>query len=300
EKRLKEIIDNVNISAKEGKIYTRLHTELKRSMLQAKTYKERKEQLTSTYNLLQSQIDELEEQNESLSEEVKKCSDLKGAQNYMSEKVNLEETIESNKRKKIRYEISLEDLSKKVKQLEEEYKELEAKCKIDETKKQYRDFTMEALEIIVSIEKEMAEEVKLKMEKETMEIFENLIWRKRTYSRVELDQNFKFQLYNTDNKSCFGSCSAAEKELLTLAFTIALHEVSGYKNLLFIDTPVGRVSDINRSNFASVLKSVSKNKQIILAFTPSEYSDEIKEILDDTVVSSYNVLSSDEKSTERK
>ena len=249
---------------------------------------------------MQTQIDDLEEENEGLSDKVKTCSDLKGAQTYMSEKENLENTIESNKTKKIRYEVGLEDLNKKVKELEDEYKKLEAECKVDEEIKKYRDFAAEALKVIVEIETEMADEVKTRMEQETMNLFDELIWRTHTYSRVELDRNFRFQLFNMDNKSCFGTCSASEKELLALAFTIALHKVSGYNNLLFIDTPVGRVSDINRSNFANVLKNVSMDKQIVLAFTPSEYSDEIKNVLNDTAVSSFNILRSDEDSTERR
>ena len=93
------------------------------------------------------------------------------------------------------------------------------------------------------------------------------------------------------------SCSAAEKELLALAFTIALHTVSEYDNLLFIDTPVGRISDDNRENFAKVLLSISDRKQIILAFTPSEYSEEIKSVLNSAVVSSFNYLGTDETVT---
>lgn len=76
-----------------------------------------------------------------------------------------------------------------------------------------------------------------------------------------------------------------------------MHEVSGYDNLLFIDTPVGRVSDYNRRNFSEVLLQLSNHKQIILAFTPSEYSEEIKDVLSENVVSSFNVLKTDEEVT---
>ena len=94
-----------------------------------------------------------------------------------------------------------------------------------------------------------------------------------------------------DNLSCLDSCSAAERELLALAFTLAVHEVSGFNSFLLIDTPVGRVSDMNRNNFAQVLLDVSKTKQIILAVTPSEYSDELKKIFNFYNISSYNKLS---------
>ena len=75
-------------------------------------------------------------------------------------------------------------------------------------------------------------------------------------------------------------------ELLALAFTLAIQEVSNFDNLLFIDTPVGKISDENRENFANVLLDISTHKQIILQFTPSEYSSEIRDVFRDNVVSS--------------
>ena len=148
------------------------------------------------------------------------------------------------------------------------------------------------------MKKGIIDDIKTQMQDETMSIFDQLLWKKDTYGRVELDDNFRLQLYHKrSGQSCLYSCSAAEKELLALSFTIALHNVSGYDNLLFIDTPVGRVSDVNRENFARVLLEVSQGKQIILAFTPSEFSDEIKTVLNRTVISSYNQLTSDEDVT---
>ena len=156
-------------------------------------------------------------------------------------------------------------------------------------------FAMEALEIVTETKDEIVEEVKREMEDRTMEIFNRLVWKKDTYGRIKLDDNFQLTLYHKKTgQSCLFSCSAAEKELLALAFTIALHEVSGYDNLLFIDTPVGRVSDENRRNFASVLLDISQGKQIVLAVTPSEYSNEVSDVLNSAVVSSiYNLRPTD-------
>ena len=173
----------------------------------------------------------------------------------------------------------------------------------DEKCGKYRDrykFVSEAYKIVDGVKQGIIDDIKSQMQTETMDIFDRLLWKTDTYDRVELDDNFRLQLYHKrSGQSCLYSCSAAEKELLALSFTIALQNVSGYDNLLFIDTPVGRVSDINRENFAKVLLEVSRDKQIILAFTPSEYSAEIKSVLNDTVISSYNKLSSDEDVTTR-
>ena len=131
--------------------------------------------------------------------------------------------------------------------------------------------------IIASIESEIISDVKSQMESETMQLFNDLVWKENTYGRIEFDDNFRLNLFSKGSDiSCIDTTSAAERELLALAFTIALHRVSGHDSPLFIDTPVGRVSDNNRENFAKTLVDVSTQKQIVLAFTPSEYSEEIK------------------------
>lgn len=140
------------------------------------------------------------------------------------------------------------------------------------------DFAVKSKDIVFTIEQEMMNEVRAKMEARTMEYFLDLIWKKGIYDHIVLDEKYQLDLIHRDGYPCVGSCSAAERSLLALAFTLALHEVSGFNSLLFIDTPVARVSGENRHNFANVLKEVSKGKQLILAFTPDEYSESIQEI----------------------
>ena len=78
---------------------------------------------------------------------------------------------------------------------------------------------------------------------------------------------------------------------------MALHEVSGFNSLLFIDTPVARVSDLNRINFAEVLRDVSMGKQIIMTFTPDEYSTEIRNVFDTTASTNVGLYMVNEKVT---
>ena len=67
---------------------------------------------------------------------------------------------------------------------------------------------------------------------------------------------------------------------MALSFTLALHKIANLKTPLVIDTPLSRVSDENRVNFAKIIESLSKDKQVILLFTPAEYSEDIQGILD--------------------
>lgn len=158
----------------------------------------------------------------------------------------------------------------------------------------YLQFVRKAQTIVSEIKKEIVDDVKRQMEQITIQIFEGLIWKKDFYDRIELDDNFKVRLFDKKhNFSCLNSTSAAERQLLAFAFTIALHKVSGYDHLLCIDTPVGRVSDVNRLNFTNALIDVSSEKQIIITFTISEYSQEVSDIFKREIVSSYNELTLD-------
>lgn len=135
-------------------------------------------------------------------------------------------------------------------------------------------------DVLKKVKEEMVEETREKMEKETFEIFQNLIWKKDAFSRVEIDENYTFKLFDKYGNQTLGACSAAERALLALSFTLALQDVSGHSSLLYIDTPIGRVDSENRENFMKNLLNVSEEKQVILTFTPTEYDYTVREILD--------------------
>ena len=96
-----------------------------------------------------------------------------------------------------------------------------------------------------------------------------------------------------------GSLSATEYMALAYSFTLAIHEASGKNCPLVVDSPLGRVSDENRANMAAELLKISRNKQIIMLFTPDEYSEEVRKIYESVVSVRDIVLSDDEKEVER-
>lgn len=276
-------------------------TEIKNDVhrgLEVSGYQDDKIRIFGLMTEYQEKIDDLVAENDELYKRISTVSEIEEIEMAMIQKRTNEELIKINSQKIGSYKTQLENLEKEKTDKQKEYDQAVADNSTCDDIKNHHDFVLEAKGIITSVKDNIVTDVKLKMQQRTMEIFEELLWKKETYGRIELDDNFRLKLFHKrTNLSCLHSCSAAEKELLALAFTIALHEVSGYDNLLFIDTPVGRVSDINRENFAKVLLGVSQGKQIILAFTPSEYSDEISSVLNKQVISSYNKLSTDEIST---
>jgi DNA sulfur modification protein DndD len=296
---LNSLIEKFDVSTIVSHKLVEIKNDVARAVREAKNYKKEKQSIFDSLREISERISVLSSENEELYKRISACSSIENIGLWMKQREENRTLIRINSEKVGVYKTQLTALTQEITtlqaQLDFAIEDIE-KC---EELKYALNFATEAKSIIAAIENEIISEVRTQMESETMTLFEELIWKKNTYGHIELNENYRLRLFHkTTNESCLGSCSAAERELLALAFTIALHRVSGHDCLLFIDTPVGRVSDINRENFAKSLITVSKKKQLILAFTPSEYSTEIRKYFDASVVSSYNkLISVDEEIT---
>lgn len=85
---------------------------------------------------------------------------------------------------------------------------------------------------------------------------------------------------------------------LAYSFTLAVHEISGKNCPLVIDSPLGRVSDANRERMAQALLDVAKEKQIIMLFTPDEYSPAVASLYERAATVRRLKLSADESRVE--
>lgn len=128
----------------------------------------------------------------------------------------------------------------------------------------------------------------------TWKYFDEMIWKKNTFGSISISDVYDIAVYNKDHIEMTGSLSATEQMALAYAFTLAIHGASGKNCPLVIDSPLGRVSDENRENMAKALKEVSKEKQIIMLFTPDEYSETVREIYDPVADVRTLALSADE------
>lgn len=262
-------------------------------------YEPAKKALFDRLRKTNERISKLQEENAVLFKRISTVTGIEEIEAATHQREDNERLRDSNREKIGKYKEQLESMRRDLQDKKKEYSQALADNKACKSIQEKYEFVQRAKDLLVKIKNGIVADITTQLENKTMELFNSLIWKKDTYGKVELDANFRLKLYHkVTMTSCLNSCSAAEKELLALAFTLAVHEVSGYDNLLFIDTPVGRVSDENRENFAQVLLDISKKKQIILAFTPSEYSDEIKYVLNDSTASTVSKLVTDEITTE--
>lgn len=144
------------------------------------------------------------------------------------------------------------------------------------------------------IKNTIMEEMRTQIEKITWSIFDAMIWKKQTFGSIKISDSYDISVYNTDGIEMTGSLSATEQMALAYAFTLAIHRASGKNCPLVIDSPLGRVSDENRENMAAALRDVSEEKQIIMLFTPDEYSDSVRHLYSETADVRELVLSENE------
>lgn len=132
----------------------------------------------------------------------------------------------------------------------------------------------------------------------TWNIFDSMIWKRNTFGKIIIGDSYDVSVYNREGALMTGSLSATEQMALAYAFTLAIHQASGKNCPLVIDSPLGRVSDENRENMAKALLEISKEKQIIMLFTPDEYSETVKTMYEGIANVRTLQLSSDEKYVE--
>lgn len=195
-----------------------------------------------------------------------------------------ETTIETCKQQLKKIDADLASALKKLKDFDDVRKQLAV---IDSVNGHFR-----------MINNKLMAEMRAEIEAITWKFFDSMIWKKNTFGSISISESYDISVRNTDGVEMTGSLSATEQMALAYAFTLAIHQASGKNCPLVIDSPLGRVSDENRESMAKALLEVSKDKQIIMLFTPDEYSEAVRALYDENAEVRDLTLSADESYVE--
>jgi DNA sulfur modification protein DndD len=199
---------------------------------------------------------------------------------WHKERSKFEETRDTNQKQLGALEARRQILTRELGELQNRLDEqLKKEAKVAELRAQI-SFCARALETIRGTKQAIMRDTREEIESETRRLFFALAWKSATFGDVRIDENFNISLIHSMGYECLGTASAAERELLALSFTLALHRVSGFDSPILIDTPVARVSDSHRVSFGQVLLQVSAEKQTVLLLTPAEHSDDLAQVVD--------------------
>ena len=253
-------------------------------------YKDRKNQILREHSLVKKDLEDAENRRVELNNFLRTIPNTEEISVAIEQRDTSLRQLEEDTKRIGREQFILATNKKAV---EEAQKALEQAMEKNSMMGKYRkqlDFCNKSVDILLETKDEILTECRQEMQKETFDIFNRLIWKKDAFSKVNILDDYSFQLLDQYGDQTLGSCSAAERALLALSFTIALQKTSGHDSLLYIDTPLGRVGEKNRVNFMQVLMEVADTKQVILSFTPTEYDLNVQEQLNKNY-SSYCELS---------
>lgn len=238
-----------------------------------------KSNLTNEINRINNNIEKEESHRNRLESYIRSIPDSDDVAKYLDERDRFKRIKQNLLDKKIKEILKKEKNSNDLAIEDKKLHDLSAKNELVKEYIRKRDYCEMCINVLKESMHEILNECRVSIQEETFKIFSNLIWKKDTFSSVEILENYSFKLFDKYGSQALGSCSAAETALLALSFTLALQNVSKHDALLFIDTPLGRVGKENRTNFMNTLLEIAKEKQVILAFTPTEYDANVQSIL---------------------
>lgn len=277
--RLKTLIQRYNLSQRTSQQLTNIKPLLEGYKNRINNFKKEMNLLAKELKDIIADVDKLNSEINDIENKLSNYPLEKIRERYLNRKKH-EEARDINLEKSGNLQAEIDRKMNEITVLETKLEnELKKEEKAEKVQKQ-NSFVKKALSRIDQIIGKVSIEIKNEIEEETNRLFMKLIWKKSTYEKVLINDDYVIELIHVDGFTSLGSTSAAERELLALSFTLALHKISGFEGPLIIDTPVARISDINRNNMGRVLKDISIEKQMVLLFTPSEYSKEISDIFD--------------------
>ena len=273
------ILQKLEVSSTTSAELNRASSALNAIIDNMKAYPKKKQAFIDQKKNLDAQVKKNEEDYGVLSKELRSIPNQEEIKKAIIEREEYRRNIGPLNQKFGREKLILEARDKAVTKAE---KELDDAMKSNRLLDRYRkqlDFCKKGIILLDETLNEIIEECRKEMEIVTFEIFNKLIWKKGAFSKVNILEDYSFELLDAYEQQTLGACSAAERALLALSFTIALQQTSGHDSLLYIDTPLGRVGEKNRINFTEVLTEIAESKQVVLSFTPTEYDDNVRRLL---------------------
>lgn len=129
------------------------------------------------------------------------------------------------------------------------------------------------------VREELLTDIREKVQNRTEEIFKKLITRHWQIEKVEIDENYKIRVIDTEGVDNLKTLSAGQTLYLALSYIAAVREVTDTNYPMIIDSPFGRVSGIERVRAAEDLPLYLPDTQITLLVTNTEYNAEIEKDL---------------------
>ena len=138
------------------------------------------------------------------------------------------------------------------------------------------NFCTEAKNEISKIYNDLESDIHAKLQSLTSEEFKKMHWKEEFYQGVTLNKDYNVLIHKEGGDILPNDLSKGGQLVLALSFMTALNSLSGFELPIVIDTPLGRLDEPIKENIGKFLPIYTKNKQVTLLVTSSEYSEGFK------------------------
>lgn len=258
-------------------------------------FNERSRELASELKEVNDKISSINERLNDISDSIQKIEDY-DIQEKEEKRKELDNRIQSLERKVGRLKGDRDDHLKEIEKLEEEKEELEDKKNNQKDLQIQSEAMKKSQQLLKEVRDEIMHEIREEIESKTESQFFDLIW-KNDFVEVNIDEDYNIEVINRHGNNAINDLSAGERQALALSFMAALKRVSGYDAPVIIDTPLGRISEEPRENIAEGLPNYLKDTQVTLLVTNTEYDENFREIIEESVGEKYYLDYDDESGT---
>ena len=142
---------------------------------------------------------------------------------------------------------------------------------------------------VKSLIEDFSAEIHEKIEEFTKKQFLRIQWKDGEFVDIRIDKNYGVHIKNKIGQyERPGDLSDGEKLCLGLCFLSGLHNISGYKLPIIMDTPLGVLDKDLKQNLAKFLPDfVDSEQQVVLLVTGTEYSEDFRNIISENVGKEY-------------
>ena len=284
-KRLQALVESSMPSSLEDDVLATsaaLHTcneRIERQRLDIDTAMKRRTELVDIINTLEGELDDIRRQ--LIGSPLEEISSLeKQRQNFLAD-------IESHNVESYSLAARLTELGKEISDLESEITQARKKEARERLLSDKLDLAQRAADAIGEVYEAFANDVRLKIEAKTKEIFKRLVWKDSHFQDVQVSPEFNLEVIDRWGMPARPELSAGERQVLSLSFITAMSRISEEEAPLIMDTPFGRLSSEPRTNITEHLPDLAD--QLVLFVTDEELRDEARKNLEPRIGAEYRL-----------
>ncbi len=298
---LENLLTQISVSSKTSNYLKEIKSSLENYQDEVQQYHTKKNALIQRELDLEAQIESTEDRLKTINSSLANFTNSDGQVNVVEaekKRSQYRDQISSADKAIATSEANIKIYDQQIAALQKQIDDAQKKLGIKTNLKQQVAVLVRIEDYFRNIKNSITTRMRKEIQTTTWNIFDSMIWKRNTFGKIIIGDNYGISVYNKEGALMTGSLSATEQMALAYAFTLAIHQASGKNCPLIIDSPLGRVSDDNRENMAKALLEISKEKQIIMLFTPDEYSDSVKSMYEKVADVRELKLSADEKHVE--